>query len=202
MKVGGLYEALVRRVEVVEDVVSSPGLHVDIEWVATDKNHTDCLTHVPTTWPHEGKVTKAATDVWVHVVGPIVIEPIAIEDFKCVQADYAAVSTIAAEVESGAAITDTAIAKTRSKLRVRGSILIRSAKVPPNDIIEVPVLPPALENAVLKAAHASTGHRSWEIMYRFMQSRYYFPGVASKCVEYVRSCGLCRAVSAKSGPVA
>ena len=63
MKVGGLYKALVRRIEVVEDVVSLFGLHVDIEWVATDKNRDDCLTRVPTTWPHEGKVTKAATDV-------------------------------------------------------------------------------------------------------------------------------------------
>ena len=63
MKVSGLYEALVRRLEVVEDVVSSSGLYVDIEWEATDKNRADCLTRVPTTWPREGKVTKATTDV-------------------------------------------------------------------------------------------------------------------------------------------
>ena len=142
MKVGGLYEALVRRLEVVEDVLSSSGLHVDIEWIATDKNRADSLTRVPTTWPHESKVTKAATDGWVHVVGPIVIGPIAIEDFKCAQADYAAVSKIAVEVESGAATTDPAIAKTRTQLLVRGGMLIRSVKVPPNDIIEVPFLLP------------------------------------------------------------
>ena len=111
-------------------------------------------------------------------------------------------SKIAVEVESGAVITDPAIAETSSQLLVRGSMLIRSVKVPPNDIIEVPVLPPALEDAVLKAAHANTSHGSWEIIYRFMQSGSYFPGMASKCVEYVRSCGLCRAASAKSGPVA
>ena len=40
-------------------------------------------------------------------------------------------------------------------------MLVRSVKVPPNDIIEVPVLPPALEDAVLKAAHANIGHGSW-----------------------------------------
>ena len=141
MKVGRLYEALVRRIEVVEDVVSSSGLHVDIEWVATDKNRADCLTRVPTTWPHEGKVTKATTDVRVHIVGPIVIRPIAIEEVKHAQADYAAVSKIAVEVESGAAITDPAIAKTHSQLLVRGGMLIRSVKVPPNDIIEVLILP-------------------------------------------------------------
>ena len=143
---------------------------------------------MPTTLPHEGKVTKAATDVWVHVVGPIVIGPIAIEEVKRAQADYAAVSKIAVEVKSGAAITDPAIAKTRSQLLVRGGTLIWSVKVSPNDIIEVPVLPPALEDAVLKASQANAGHGSWEIMYRFMQSRCYFLGMASKCVDVAVGC--------------
>ena len=203
VKVRGLYEALVRRrLEIVEDVVSSSGLHVNVEWVATDKNHTDCLTRVPTAWLREGKVEETATDVCAPVVGPMVIGPIAVEEVKRAQADNAALSRIAVEVEDGTAVTDPAFVKIRRQLLVRGGMLVRSVKVPPNDIIEVPVLPPALEDAVLKAAHANTGHGSWKIMYRFMQSRCYFPGMASKCVEYVRSCGPCRAADAKSGPVA
>ena len=77
-------------------------------------------------------------------------------------------------------------------------------KVPPNDITDtkVLVLLPALEDAVLKAAHDNTGQDSWEVMYRLMQSRCYFPSMASKCMEYVRGCGPCRAASTKSGPVA
>ena len=40
-------------------------------------------------------------------------------------------------------------------------------KAPPNDITDtkVLVLLPALEDAVLKAAYANTGHDSWEVMY-------------------------------------
>ena len=119
MKVSGLYKALVRRLQIVEDVVSLSGLHVGVEWVATDKNRADCITRVPTAWLQEGKVAKATTDVCAPVVGPMIIEWIASEKVKHAQADEAAVSKTAVEVESGTAVNDPAFANSQSTASTR-----------------------------------------------------------------------------------
>ena len=51
LKVGGLQEVLVRRrVQIIEDIVATTGLQVNLIWEATSDNLADELTRVPSSW--------------------------------------------------------------------------------------------------------------------------------------------------------
>ena len=62
----------------------------------------------------------------------------------------------------------------QSQLQVADGILMRSVKVPPNEMVVVPVIPGKLEMAVMKMTRAMTGHAGYECMYRMLRSRCYF----------------------------
>lgn len=99
------------------------------------------------------------------------------------------------QVNDGCAVSAKSLQKVKSQLKVSGGLLVRSVKVPPSDIMEVPVLLNSLEQQALEAAHLQTGHGSWESSYQLLRSRCYFPDQATKMQRHVQSCGSCRAAN-------
>ena len=81
LKIKGLSEVLVqRRVQIVEDIVNTCGLDVDIKWVPTADNLADGLTRVPTAWL-SSQASPAKVAASVTAAAP----SLALEDIHCAQ---------------------------------------------------------------------------------------------------------------------
>ena len=68
-----------------------------------------------------------------------------------------------------------------------------------HDVWVVPVIPSAVEERGLLAAHEQTGHASWETTLRFLNGRCYIPGMSSKCQVIVKQCKSCVAANPRPG---
>ena len=90
----------------------------------------------------------------------------------------------------------------RSQLVVNDNVLMRSVKLPPNEVVTVPVIPCCLEEKLMRRAHSVCGHGSWEATWRLLGAECFFPDMALKCQEYVKSCTDCVAASASKGKAA
>ena len=197
VKVGGLYAASVkRRLEIIDNIVSSYQLKVSVEWVPSQANRADQLTRVPQTWL---KVAKADGACAAAAIVPGILQQAEIREAQC---DNAALMETVRQVENGADVTDKSLKRVVSQLHVRDGILMRSVKVPPNEVVDVPVLAEKLQQQAIAVAHAKTGHGSWESTHRLLSARCYFPGQASKVQQYVQDCGQCRAANAQGAEVA
>ena len=89
--------------------------------------------------------------------------------------------------------------KVKSQLVVHNGMLQRRVKLSPNDVWVVPVIPSAMEERVLLAAHEQTGHASWETTLRFLDGRRYIPSMSSKCQVIVKQCKSCVAANPRPG---
>ena len=189
VKVGGLYEALVRRrLQLIEDIVSSYGLRVTVEWVPTSTNVADALTRVPQTWLKNSKIEVSA-------VSTVVPGPLKLSEIRTGQSTDPVLARTLKQLQDGQEVTAKSLQRVRTQLRLSGGLLLRSVKVPPDETLEVPVLPPGLEDEAMEAAHLRTGHGSWESTHRLLRSQCYFPDMATKVQTYIADCGPCRAAN-------
>ena len=65
----------------------------------------------------------------------------------------------------------------------------RQYQDPVDVALVVPVIPGRLHERVFLSAHVNTGHGNWEMTWDSFRKRGYFPKMAAKCQEHVRSCG-------------
>ena len=192
VKVSGLNEALVRRrLEIIEDIVDSYGMQVELEWVQSQKNRADRLTRVPSAWLKKVKTSD------VSVAAGVVPGPISLDEIRKAQKNDPVVLSTMRQLEAGQDVSVMSLQKVKSQLTISGGLLVRSVKLPPDEVVEVPVLPSELEQRALEAAHVNTGHGSWEATQQLLRSQCYFPNQAAKTQAYVQECGPCRAANAK-----
>ena len=90
------------------------------------------------------------------------------------------------------------LAPVKNQLCVINGAVHRSVKVPPSDVVSVPVIPPSLTQQVLTAAHQVTGQAAWDAMYKLLRTRCFFPRIAVACQEYIQRCIACNAANPQS----
>ena len=200
VKVGGLHKILVeRRLEVIADLVQTVGLKVRVEWVPTDQNPADELTRVPRRWP---KGTAEPSDVCSvsvatdkHAIGPVTLSEI-----KDAQQADTEISQLLDELKSGTPLSSKLYRPVRDQLLDHDGVLMRSVKLPLDGVVQVPVIPPELEDQVLKASHKTSGHATWTTMHDSLRKRCYMPLMAEKCQSVVQACVPCSAANPARGP--
>ena len=142
VKVGGLYELLVRRrVQIIQEIVEVAGMEVIVAWVPSAENRADELTRVPATWLACAKTLKkaevpggASVALVMPSQGPLsstVIKESQQEDKTMQQA-------MASQLKDDARMPDE-YRHMQSQLQVADGILMRSVKVPPNEMVVVPL---------------------------------------------------------------
>eukprot|EP00117_Sycon_ciliatum_P048857 scpid46649/ scgid34721/ Gag-Pol polyprotein; Matrix protein p10; p20; Capsid protein p25; Nucleocapsid protein p14; Protease p15; Reverse transcriptase/ribonuclease H p90; Integrase p46 len=188
VRAGGLYEVLVqRRLQIVDDLIATTGLQVQVVWVPKYQNVAAKMTRVPFRCP------KTSNDVAAAV--PAGSAPVELAGVKQAQQNDGQVRAVMEQVSMGMPVTDDDFKAVRSQLCIKDDLLCRSVKVPADGVVLVPVLPGEMEDGVIRAAHAGSGHASWQTVYEILRQKCYFPHMAEKCQQYVSQCQQCRAAN-------
>ncbi|XP_065182720.1 uncharacterized protein LOC135813558 [Sycon ciliatum] len=195
----GLHGVLVqRRLQILADLIATAGLVVTIEWVPTDQNRADVLTRVPPTWVKFCKALLGDSESDVAGAAVVLPGPIPLAKIVAKQGTDDQILAAVAQLESGATVT-APYAAAASQLEIDDGVLVRSIKLPVEGLVRVPVVPQSLVADVVSNAHQISGHASWEVMYRMIRSRCFFPGIASACHQHVDSCTQCKSASGRKG---
>ena len=206
--VSGLHEVLVqRRLQVILDIVDSSGMSVDVVWVPTQQNIADQLTRVPPPFLRFARQTaKMSGPIGdADVVGAAVADDAAwrvltLGEIAAAQQQDEVIPVVVEDLVAGHAVRSPAFQRVQQQLTVVDGVLMRSVKLPPNEVMSVPVVPNDIEEFVLRGAHQQTGHASWEVMWRFLRGVSYFPNMAEKCQDFIRRCPPCTAANPRGGP--
>ena len=192
-----LYEVLVqRRLQIVADMIQTAKLTVTVDWVPSADNPADVMTRVPEVGVKLCQASRQTADV-VAISAPSPVTLTQVSDAQACDADIRdAIMRLTSEPKLPVTGKFTAVT---AQLEVDECVLFRSVKLPIEGTVCVPVIPDALVKDVLRNAHASTGHGNWHAMYRLIRSRAYFPGIASKCNEFVVGCSRCKAADWTKG---
>ena len=83
-----------------------------------------------------------------------------LNNLKSKQKEDPVIQQVVEALEGNGEIAARSFHKVKSQLVVHNSMLQRSVKLLPNDVWVVPVIPSAMEERVLLAAHGRTGHAS------------------------------------------
>ena len=201
VKTKGLHDVLVqRRLQLIDDLVMTAGMTVQVQWISSSENKADELTRVPLDWVKRFKARYAADVACASrqcVVGPVSLEQIARAQEDCPDI----VETIR-ELQCDLPVTSTAFKMVRDQLILQNDVLMRSVKLPLDGTVVTPVVPDTLRSDVLQSAHVNSGHGNWETMYNILRRRCYFPGMASACHQFVQQCRSCISASTRRGPSA
>ena len=199
VKISGLNEVLVlRRLQIIADMIVTVGLTVSVEWVPSNKNRADRLTRVPSSWSRCAKAVAGEQIVAAAVCSSSVVGPVTLDDIVSAQSADTTVQTVMQQLENDLRIHDD-FKCVHSQLFVDSSVLYRCAKLPIDGVIHVPVVPKSLVGSLLEAAHINSGHASWETMYDQLRSRCYFPLMSDLCQEFVKQCSACLLANPRKG---
>ena len=201
VRVSGLQEVLVlRRLQIIEDLIATTGMQVEVQWVPSEANHADLLTRVPKEWQ---KMTKRQPPVAVVVTSLSVVGPVTREQIEAGQKDDTEIQRCSSWIASGSVDSlPGPYKKAQSQLLVDDGLLCRSVKLPLEGSVVVPVIPASLQHDVVSSAHINCAHGGWETMYHMLRSRCFFPNMASSCQEYVKQCTSCQSANSAKGPAA
>ena len=195
VRVGGLHEVLVqRRLQIVNDLITTTGMDVVVAWVPTDSNKADGLTRVPPAWP-KTPCPEAAADAAPETVSAAVPSPLQLAEVRAAQPADPQLQEAIQQVRDDTPVSASAFKAVRSQLCLRDDLLCRSVKVPVLGDIVVPVLPSSQEDAAITVAHSASGHAAWQTMYESLRQQCYFPHMAEKCQSHVQQCRQCRAAT-------
>ena len=197
----GLNRVLVeRRLQIAEDIVTSAGLSVTIEWVRSDRNPADALTRVPATWIRYFKQQQDESDdsAVAAVSTACIVSPVPLGDILKEQQNDQEIQLAINCIDEQEPVP-ARFSKVSTELVVRDGALYRSVKLPLEGEVEVPVVPQVLVSGVVEAAHLNSGHASWETIYQMIRSQCYFSGMASVCRKFVADCQRCRAANPVGG---
>eukprot|EP00117_Sycon_ciliatum_P015220 scpid31464/ scgid0234/ Protein NYNRIN; NYN domain and retroviral integrase catalytic domain-containing protein; Pol-like protein len=197
VKVGGLHELLVkRRLQIIDDIVATARLDVEVDWVPSEQNLSDQLTRVPTSWL-ACTSDNSATDVAASLA---IMPSLSMAEILAGQEDDGALQAVKAAVIAGDDLPpDSGFRNIRGQLQVQDGVLQRSVKLPPNDVKCVPVLPAALEERAVRAAHQVSGHSGWEATWQLLRSQCHFLGMGQRCQAFVSGCSSCQAANPRRG---
>ena len=197
MKVGGLHELLVkRRLQIIDDIVATARLDVEVDCVPSEQNLSDQLTRVPTSWL-ACTSDNSATDVAASLA---IMPSLSMAEILAGQEDDGALQAVKAVVIAGDDLPpDSGFRNIRGQLQVQDGVLQRSVKLPPNDVKCVPVLPAALEERAVRAAHQVSGHSGWEATWQLLRSQCHFLGMGQRCQAFVSGCSSCQAANPRRG---
>ena len=203
VKTSGLHKLLVeRRLQIIEDMITTCEFLLTVTWVPSAENHADRLTRVPAELMKLASSLRTS-DAAAAVTQPLtVIGPVSVDRVREAQRSCPVVSNVIKQLESDTAVTVSEFKKVRDQLVMEGDLLCRNVKLPLEGTVFVPVIPETLTEDVLLAAHVNSGHASWETMYRMLRCRCYFPHLASACQQHVSQCARCAAANPQQGPVA
>ena len=211
VKVSGLNATIVRRrLQTIADLVAT-GFELSIEWVPSKDNLADKLTRVPQSFRLCEKASRGSTSnvkrkktraaaAAVTVSRSSTPTVLCMDEIAKHQAEDADIKKILQCKSAGKTNPVSAFKKIYSQLVVVNGMLMRSIKLPPGDLIEVPVVPSALESKAIEHAHVFTGHGCWETTYRFLRSHCYIVDMANKCQKFVALCSACSAANPVRGP--
>ena len=200
VKTGGIHELLVRRrLQVIDDLIGTFGLKINVVWVPSLKNRADELTRVPKEWIAHAKslIEPVVVATSVSVVGPVTLKEIRTKQSAC-----PVISKVVQQLDSGELVTADSYKCVRKQLTLDDGLLMRSVKLSVAGEVLVPVIPSTLIARVVEVAHTTAGHGSWETVYQMLRCRCHFPGMASACQSHVKSCRRCSAANSSGGPVA
>lgn len=170
VKTNGLRTGLVeRRLQIIKDLVASSGLSVLIEWVSPQKKRADTFTRVPEIFmrfwhPVHGSHDNHSADVCAAAASATTCSfPLSRAMMIAKYQSVDEIITNAVHCKSAAEdMTDQQYLKVNNQLVVSDGVLMRSVKLPPNNVKQVPVLLPSLINDILCRAHELTGYSAWE----------------------------------------
>ena len=160
VKVSGLHEVGVKhRLQVIRDTIDPMGVQVDVKSVPTQQNRAEKLTRVPEKFLALWKALRQ--HVQDGEVAGAVVEPelllVSLADLKSKQKEDPVIQQVVEALEGNGEIAARSFHKVKSQLVVHNGMLQRSVKLSPNDVWVVPVVPSAMEERVLLAAHEQTG---------------------------------------------
>ena len=202
VKSGGLNATLIRRrLEIIEDLLATTNLHVQVLWVPSEKNLADRLSRIPSSWVKRFKQTKPV-DIAAGAVPqrtPPVLGPVTMERIVEAQGSCPVLSTIVAEIQADVAVSNPSFRQVRDQLIVEDGVLYRSVKLPVEGLVVVPVVPETLEPVLLGVVHDVSGHGSSTVMHDMLRSRCFFSSMSEKCRQFCRECPKCCAASHRAG---
>ncbi|KAF4693046.1 hypothetical protein FOZ60_012035 [Perkinsus olseni] len=98
-----------------------------------------------------------------------------------------------------------AYARILPQINVRSDdgVLCRRVKVPPDDVVNVPLCPSQFTGRYLSWCHEAYGHPNWECMWRVLRKRTFWSGMAQDCRDFVDHCSQCAAATTtRRNPIA
>ena len=201
VKTTGLHDLLVqRRLQIIDDIVATAGLSVQIVWVPSELNLADALTRVPQTWLPRARRQSTITDVAASsALRPAVVGPLDLNEVAIAQRGDATIQRIKTQLAEDEQVSERGFKSIQSQLLIKDEVLYRNLKLPISGEVMVPVVPVCLEEAILQAAHKNTGHAAWQTMYEVVREHCYFPNIAEKCQAHVAGCHRCKAASSTKG---
>lgn len=209
----GLNQVLVeRRLQIVDDLISTTQMDVSVDWVPSQDNLADRLTRVPgkfiqcwktavSTGSGSGSEVQNVPEVVVASANSDAVSPLSLPEIYAAQQEDEVIMSAIQQKLNGDSVTDELFQRVKTQLVVVDNILMRSIKLPLGDIRQVPVIPAAMVARVLRSAHLQTGHAGWERTWRYLQQQCYFAGMAEQCQGFVKRCSQCAAASPKRGEV-
>ncbi|XP_065198703.1 uncharacterized protein LOC135830368, partial [Sycon ciliatum] len=158
--VSGLHEVLVqRRLQVILDIVDSSGMSVDVVWVPTQQNIADQLTRVPPPFLRFARQTaKMSGPIGdADVVGAAVADDAAwrvltLGEIAAAQQQDEVIPVVVEDLVAGHAVRSPAFQRVQQQLTVVDGVLMRSVKLPPNEVMSVPVVPNDIEDVRTSSA--------------------------------------------------
>ena len=203
LRVGGLNEVLVRRrVQIVEDIINTCGLQLDVKWVASPDNLADALTRVPSPWLEDVKKCPSSDDAAAEVAAAVApaVPCLSQEEVQTAQAADEMLCTVKRCLENGRDLpSDCELQSVKTQLCIVDGVVSRSIKLVPNEVKVVPVIPAgALQDQVVSAAHQVTGHAGWDVSWKMLRTHCFFPGMSDRCREFVRKCVACQRASPRA----
>ena len=187
---------MLRRLQIVTDLIQTAGLTVLVDWVPSANNLADVMTRVPVAWVRHCREMQEGDAV--PVAAASVPPPVSMAEIVEAQAGDPEMQAAIARVLEQLPLTGR-YAAVGSKLEVSDGVLFRSVKLPVEGTVRVPVIAESLVDTVVERAHDSSGHANWQTMYKVICSRDYFPGIASACHDFVAQCSKCKAASPERG---
>ena len=125
VKTKGLHDVLVqRRLQLIDDLVMTAGMTVQVQWISSSENKADELTRVPLDWVKRFKVRYAA-DV-ACASSQCVVGLVSLEQIARVQEDCPDIVETIRDLQCDLPVTSTAFKMVRDQLILQNDVLMRS----------------------------------------------------------------------------
>ena len=203
VKVSGLCALLVEcRLGLIEDIIATSGIAVTLEWIPSAENKADQLSQVPQPFLDCYKKLKSSVEIPVvtAVISMPIVGPVTLVEIQDAQLTCPVVQDLAETLESDHPVSIAKFKNVQSQLVMGDGMVMHCVKLPVDGEVSVYVVTSSLQDRVVTIAHKNSGHGSRETSHQMLRGRCYFPGIASACRDFFKSCSQCSASSPSKGP--